>query len=210
MTLKYSDSAVLVFAKAPIAGEVNTRLIPDIGIDAATQLQAELIHSRLNALQKNKLCHVELWCSPDSDHEFFQKCKDKYGVPLFSQQGDDLGMRMSLAIKEALKRFERVVLIGTDAPSLKVDQIELAIQKLADDVVVISPAEDGGYVLIGMSQYYSDIFNSVPWGTKHVLRKTKNNIEVNGLCAVELNTCWDIDRLEDYRRYKNPDFIILK
>ena len=202
MTLKHSDSAVLVFAKAPIAGQVNTRLIPDIGIDAATQLQAELIHSRLDDLKKNKLCHVELWCSPDSDHEFFQQCEDKYAVTLFSQQGDDLGMRMSLAIKQALKRFERVVLIGTDAPSLKIDQIDMAIEKLADDVVVISPAEDGGYVLIGMNQHYGDIFNSVPWGTKNVLSCTRRNIKSNKLRVEELNLCWDIDRIEDYQRYK--------
>ena len=77
---KYLDAVVLLFAKAPIAGEVNTRLIPDIGIDAATQLQAELIHSRLENIQKQNLCKVELWCSPNSNHDFFQACRKRYGV----------------------------------------------------------------------------------------------------------------------------------
>lgn len=203
MSFKYSDAVILVFAKAPIAGEVNTRLIPDIGIDAATQLQVELINSRLESLQNNKLCKVELWCSPDSDHAFFQKCQKKYGVTLFTQQGDDLGIRMSLAIKKSLQRFKRVVLIGTDAPSLTLVQIDIAIQKLGEDNdIIIAPAEDGGYVLIGMSQYSDAIFHSVPWGTDKVLSCTRENIKNNNLLGDELDLCWDIDRIEDYLRYK--------
>lgn len=200
---KYSDAVVLVFAKAPIAGEVNTRLIPDIGVDAATQLQVELIDLKLKGLQKNKLCEIELWCSPDSNHAFFKECKNKYGVTLFSQQGDDLGVRMSLAIKESLKRFKRVVLIGTDAPSLTLDQIEVAVKKLGEENdIVIVPAEDGGYVLIGMSQYCDGVFQLVPWGTDKVFSCTCENIKANNLVSSELDICWDIDRVEDYHRYK--------
>ena len=200
---KYSDAVVLVFAKAPIAGEVNTRLIPDIGVDAATQLQAELIHSRLQSLQKKNLCKVDLCCSPDSNHAFFQQCQKQYEVALSDQQGDDLGMRMSRAIKESLQIFKRVVLIGTDAPSLTTDQIEVAINKLGEaNDVVIAPAEDGGYVLIGMSKHCDDIFQSVPWGTGEVLEVTREMIKDNDLTSFELETCWDIDRVEDYRRYK--------
>ena len=202
MSYKYTDAVVLVFAKAPVAGEVNTRLIPDIGVEAATQLQAELIHSRLENLQEKNLCNVELWCSPDSNHAFFQQCQKRYSVSLFDQQGDDLGMRMSLAIKESLQRFKRVTLIGTDAPSLTIDQIEIATNKLASNDVVYAPAEDGGYVLIGMSQHCHAIFQSVPWGTDQVLACTRENIEANNLRSDELNTCWDIDRVEDYQRYK--------
>lgn len=203
INFKYPDAAVLVFAKAPISGEVNTRLIPDTGVDAATQLQVELIDLRLESLQKNKLCEIELWCSPDSNHAFFKKCKKKYGVTLFPQQGDDLGVRMSLAIKESLKRFKRVVLIGTDAPSLTLDQIEVAVQRLGEaNDIVIAPAEDGGYVLIGMSQHCDGVFQSVPWGTDMVLSCTRNNIKAHNLISEELELCWDIDRVEDYQRYK--------
>ena len=202
MSFKYPDAVVLVFAKAPVAGEVNTRLIPDIGVEAATQLQADLIHSRMEDLQKNKLCEVELWCAPDSNSVFFQECRKQYDVALFDQQGDNLGLRMSLAIKQSLQRFNRVILIGTDAPSLTIDQIEIATNKLASNDVVYAPAEDGGYVLIGMSQHCHAIFQSVPWGTDQVLACTRENIEANNLISDELDTCWDIDRVEDYQRYK--------
>ncbi|MDH5612325.1 MAG: TIGR04282 family arsenosugar biosynthesis glycosyltransferase, partial [Gammaproteobacteria bacterium] len=163
---------ILVFAKAPVAGEVNTRLIPDIGIETATQLQAELIHSRLEALQIKNLCATQLWCAPDQHHAFFQNCKRQYAIELFTQQGADLGERMSLAIKQSLQTFKRVVLIGTDAPSLTVAQIEIAINKLEANDVVIAPAEDGGYVLIGMSRHCEDVFQSVPWGSDAVLETT--------------------------------------
>lgn len=203
INFKYSDAVILVFAKAPILGEVNTRLIPDIGIDAATELQIELVHSRLKGLQEMKLCEVELWCSPDSSHIFFQECKNIYDIILCEQQGDDLGSRMSLAIKESLTKFKRVILIGTDAPSLTFDQIEVAINDLGkDNDVVIAPAEDGGYVLIGMSKHCDDIFQSVPWGTEKVLGCTRESIKKNKLIGSELKLCWDIDRVEDYRRYK--------
>lgn len=199
---KYKDAVVLVFAKAPVIGEVNTRLIPDIGVNAATQLQAELIHSRLENFNKNNLCKVELWCSPDSNHDFFQACQKQYDVALFDQQGNDLGERMSQSIKESLQRFKRVVLIGTDAPSLALEHIEQAIKQLGDHDVVIGPAEDGGYVLIGMSRHCDEVFQSVEWGSDTVLEDTRENIMNNNLTSFELEPCWDIDRVEDYLRYK--------
>ena len=198
---KYPDAVVLVFAKAPVPGNVNTRLIPDIGVEAATNLQAELIHSRLKNLQQKKLCATQLWCSPDVEHEFFQDCK-KYGVDLFVQHGEDLGARMSSAIKGSLSVYKRVVLIGTDAPSLTLDQIEHAIQQLAEKDVVIGPADDGGYVLIGMSQHSHAVFQSIHWGSEKVLAATREKIQQNSLSSFELESCWDIDRVEDYRRYK--------
>ena len=201
-SFKYPDAVVLVFAKAPIPGEVNTRLIPDIGVEAATSLQSELILSRLKNLQEKNLCATQLWCSPDPEHDFFQSCKQQYTVDLFEQCGEDLGVRMSQAINQSLQSFKRVVLIGTDAPSLTSVHIERAINKLDQNDVVIAPAEDGGYVMIGMSQHSDAVFQSVPWGTDEVLACTRENIADNNLLCGELETCWDIDRVEDYQRYK--------
>lgn len=200
--MKYPDTVLLIFAKAPIPGEVNTRLIPELGIDVATDLQAELINSRLQNLMRSRLCELQLWCSPDSSHEFFSECKEKFNVNLYNQAGRDLGERMSHAIRSGLEGFKHVVLIGTDAPSLDDTLIEQAIKALKNgsDTVIV-PAEDGGYVLVGMSQHYKEIFLSVPWGTERVMKKTRGNIIALGLKVNELQNCWDIDRVEDYRRY---------
>lgn len=203
MTFKYPDAVLLVFAKAPIVGTVNTRLIPDIGVEAATELQSELVHSRLAALKASELCAVQLWCAPNCEHDFFQHCKHRYEVTLHQQQGADLGERMAQAINTGLQKFKRVVLIGTDAPSLIPQQIENAIIKLGEaNDIVIAPAEDGGYVLIGMSRPCDAVFQSVVWGSDKVLAATRENIRQNNLASAELEPCWDIDRVEDYRRYK--------
>ena len=195
--MKYPDTVLLVFAKAPISGEVNTRLIPDLGIEVATALQTELIRSRLESFMRSGLCELQLWCSPDIGHEFFSECKDQYSVPLYDQVGQDLGERMSHAIKINLENYKHVVLIGTDAPSLDNVLIEQAIATLQSGAnTVIVPAEDGGYVLIGMSKHYKEIFLSVPWGSDRVLKKTRGNIIALGLKENELPECWDLDRGE--------------
>lgn len=202
MAFKYADTALLIFAKAPECGKVNTRLIPDLGVEAATGLQADLIRSRIHSLSQTGLCELQLWCSPDVEHEIFKECNEQFRVPLYVQRGDDLGVRMSDAIKNGLKKFKHVVLVGTDAPALGVDQIEEAIESLhSTEKIVLVPAEDGGYVLIGMNRHYSDVFLSVPWGTDRVLRKTRANVVALGLKLNELATCWDIDHIEDYERY---------
>lgn len=200
--LKYPDTVLLVFAKAPIPGEVNTRLIPDLGVEAATSLQEELISSRLSSLSQKNLCELQLWCSPGTEHVFFKQCERRFGVQLFEQKGSDLGVRMSAAIKSSLEKFKHVVLIGTDAPALDVNHIEQAIESLHNrNEIVLVPAEDGGYVLIGMSQHCSEVFLSVPWGTERVLRKTRANVVALGLRLNELHLSWDIDCFEDYERY---------
>lgn len=200
---KYPDTVLLVFAKAPIPGEVNTRLIPDLGVEVATDLQAELIDCRLKSFMQSNLCELQLWCSPDVSHDFFKKCKAQYSIPLYNQKGNDLGTRMSHAIKACLEEFKHVVLIGTDAPALDIKQIEEAIESLcSNDAIVLVPAEDGGYVLIGMNQHHQEVFLSVPWGTDRVLRKTRGNVIALGLKLNELELCWDIDRVEDYDRYQ--------
>jgi rSAM/selenodomain-associated transferase 1 len=201
--MRYPDTVILVFAKAPIPGEVNTRLIPDIGVEVATALQSELIDSRLASLTQSGLCEIQLWCSPDSNHAFFLECCKKYNVHTYDQTGRDLGERMSHAIKISLEKYKHVILIGTDAPSLDNVLIEQAISTLrTDSKTVIVPAEDGGYVLIGMSGHYQEIFLAVPWGTDRVMKKTRGNIIALGLKVNELSARWDIDRVEDYRRYK--------
>lgn len=201
--MKYTDTVLLVFAKAPISGEVNTRLVPHIGVEAATALQAELIEQRMQTFTAAALCEVQLWCSPDCEHDYFKHCGQQFGVRLMAQQGGDLGARMSHAFETTLGAFDNVILIGTDAPALGVDEVENAIQilKQGKDVVLV-PAEDGGYVLVGMRKHNKHVFHAVSWGTESVLLQTRRNIIASGLKHAELEPCWDIDRAEDLQRYR--------
>jgi len=194
-------ACLVIFAKAPVAGEVNTRLIPGIGVEAATALQQDLIDIRMQQFGAATDIDVQLWCSPDTRHHSFQHCLETHDISLYTQQGADLGERIVHALGKTFARYERVALIGTDAPALGADDVGRALDQLDTHDVVTVPAEDGGYVLIAMRAFYKDVFLSVPWGTSDVLRKTRANVQAQALKYKELETSWDIDRLVDYQRY---------
>lgn len=198
----YDDTVVILFAKAPVAGQVNTRLIPDIGEVAATQLQHDLIYHRLDMLTSSGLCEVRLMCAPDVQHDCFQSCNAKYGIELHVQQGDDLGERMFNGVTEALKDYRYCIIIGTDAPALDAANIKQAIEVLrSGNQAVLVPAEDGGYVLLGLSQPRKELFSDISWGSSEVMQQTRRRLQDNAISYIELDSCWDIDVIEDYQRY---------
>lgn len=198
----HENCVVLLYAKAPCNGKVNTRLIPDIGVDAATQLQDDLIHHRLSMLSKAALCDVRLMCSPGQQDEYFLQRKQQYDVALFDQQGEDLGVRMFNGVAAALQSYKYCIVIGTDSPALDSAMIAQVIDDLqSGSEVVLVPAEDGGYVLIAMSAAYSCLFEGVSWGSDRVMKQTVDILVANKITYKALGMCWDIDRLADYQRY---------
>lgn len=200
--MSYRDCVVLVFAKAPVAGKVNTRLIADIGVQAATQLQHDFIHHRLAMLAEADLCDVRLLCAPDQQHEIFLSCEKQYPVTLHQQLGDDLGARMFNGVADALQQYKYCIVIGTDAPALDAQTIKQAIDVLHDGTeVVFVPAEDGGYVLIAMRQAYKCLFENISWGSAQVMQQSSDRLDENNVSYKMLAHCWDVDRLEDYQRY---------
>ena len=200
--MKYPDTAILLFAKAPVEGKVNTRLIADIGVQAATQLQHDLIVQRLLMLTRANLCAVSLMCSPDVQHDYFVHCKEQYPITLLAQSGADLGVRMFNGIKQALQQYKYCIVIGTDAPALDEVLISQAIERLkSGNEVVFVPAEDGGYVLLGLQKPYELLFQDISWGSAKVMQQTRNKLNDNNISFNELATCWDIDRLEDNQGY---------
>jgi len=201
--MKYPDSVILIFSKAPIVGQVNTRLVPYITAEQATNLHEELVHDRLSMCTTANLCDVQLWCTPDPDHQFFFECNQRYGIKLQTQKGNNLGERISSALKTMLNQYKKIIIIGTDAPALDINTIDAVVNELEQRDVVLVPAEDGGYVLIAASKYDENLLIDVPWGTESVLASTVRNIERLGLEYSLLGKCWDVDRPEDLERYKN-------
>ena len=202
--MRYDDTVVLLFAKAPVAGQVNTRLIPDIGEQAATQLQHDLIHDRLNMLTGSALCDVRLMCAPDEHHECFRACKQSYPIELSVQRGDDLGARMFAGVTRALRDYDYCITIGTDAPALDAETIAQAIEGLhSGKQAVFVPAEDGGYVLLGLSEPFEEVFRDISWGSSKVMQQTRQRLEETAISYLELDSCWDVDVIDDYRRYQN-------
>lgn len=198
----HDDCVVLLYAKAPHKGKVNTRLIPDIGVEAATKLQDDLIHHRLSMLGKARLCDVRLMCSPDQQDDYFVQRKKQYDIELFDQRGDDLGERMSNGVTDALLQYRHCIVIGTDAPALDEGIINQVLDRLrAKEQVVLVPAVDGGYVLIAMSSAHACVFQGVSWGSNKVMQQTIKRLSDNDICYQALPACWDVDTVEDYLRY---------
>lgn len=202
--MRYDDSVILLYAKAPIENKVNSRLIPDIGVQAATRLQHDLIHDRLSMLSVANLCDVRLMCALDMRHECFLQCAKQYPVTLFEQAGNDLGERIFNGISQALEVYKYCIVIGTDAPSLDSETIRQVIEKLhSGSEVVVVPAEDGGYVLIAMREAHEFLFQEINWGSTEVMQQTVDSLRENNISFEALASCWDVDRLDDYQRYLN-------
>jgi rSAM/selenodomain-associated transferase 1 len=201
MTASAADCRVVVFAKAPEPGKVKTRLIPALGAEGAATLHRRLARHSLRAAHEAALGPVELWCTPDTRHTFFQECARDFGVSLHAQGEGDLGERMLRAFEAALSRGARVILVGCDIPALSSRYLRDAERALTSDRdVVIGPAEDGGYVLIGLARSSAEIFRGIPWGGSDVLKQTRLRVAALGWRGLELPALWDADRPEDLER----------
>jgi rSAM/selenodomain-associated transferase 1 len=205
MSYEYPDSVIQVFCKAPIAGQVKTRLMPVLSAEQARQVHIELTERLLKLLHETALCPVQLWCSPHCDFDFFQQQAAKYPLTLHQQPDCGLGERMSYALNAGLQNFKQSLLVGCDCPSLTADDFRQALTALKQGAdVVLAPAEDGGYVLIGVKQSQSELLNDVemPWGTSQVLDITRKRIKQQQLKASEIRQQWDVDTPEDLARYR--------
>jgi len=202
MTFLYPKAVIQVFCKAPIPGQVKTRLTPDLSADQAAQVHIELTRRTLKLVTQSSLCPVQLLCSPKTSHPFFKKMEKSYALSLLPQSSGDLGQRMYTSLISGSRNYEHIILLGCDCPSLTKDDLVNALNALATNYdVVLAPAEDGGYCLIGMNKPQADLFNNIDWGSNKVLDKTRKIIlELKSNC-LELNTQWDVDNYSDYLRY---------
>jgi len=191
----------MVFARAPVPGEVKTRLIPALGEAGAAALHRRLVSRCLRAARDSRLGPVELWCAPGVDDAFFRECERRLGVSLRSQEGRDLGERMYGAFESALARSRRAILVGSDVPALSPRYLRDADRALAEgEDAVVGPAEDGGYVLIGLSRVDAELFRGIPWGRPEVLAETRGRVAALAWRLRELPALWDVDRPEDLAR----------
>lgn len=204
MPYKYPSAVIQVFCKAPIPGQVKTRLTPSLSALQAAAVHQQLSTRTIKLVTKTALCPVQLWCSPDTSHPFFKEISLQYPVSLLPQSSGDLGKRMHQAIEHASNNYKHIILIGCDCPSLAETDLDNALQALnSKKDVVLAPAEDGGYCLIGMNKPCQDLFTDINWGNADVLRKTRAKIKSISLNSHELKTQWDVDHYADYQRYIN-------
>lgn len=199
--MQYPDAEILVMARAPVPGKTKTRLIPALGEEGAAMLHRHLLERLLTQLTEAAIAPVTLCCAPDSDHPFFQYCHEKYGVSLRRQQGAGLGERLFYVLQEALQRGRFAVAVGSDIPALTVDDFREALLQLErGHDAVLSPAEDGGYALLGLSRLAKALFQDIQWGSEQVLAQTRERLRAQAFRWRELRQVWDLDRPEDLPR----------
>ncbi|MGR8935717.1 MAG: TIGR04282 family arsenosugar biosynthesis glycosyltransferase [Gammaproteobacteria bacterium] len=201
MTYLFPDGVQLIFCKAPVAGQVKTRLLPALDAEQAAELHRRLSRFTLQRALRDRLCPVQLWCAPDTRHAFFRQCARDYPLTLHRQTGSDLGERMHHAFAAALTHYRYAILTGCDCPSLRTEDIERAVSSLQNGCdAVVAPAEDGGYVLIGLKVPCPELFEHIPWGSEKVMELTRRKLISLSLVFDELPLQWDIDNPQDLHR----------
>lgn len=191
---------VAVFARAPVPGEAKTRLIPRLGANGAAALQRQLIGLALARARALPGARVTLWMTGQTIDASLRSAAEAANAAVREQSGADLGARMANAFADTLRGSSAMLLIGTDCPAQRVADLSAALVALADADAVVQPAEDGGYVLIGMRRLHSVLFEGIPWGSDAVLATTRSRAAAHGLRLAELPTSWDLDRGEDLDR----------
>jgi rSAM/selenodomain-associated transferase 1 len=202
MAYQFPDSLLLIFCKAPIAGQVKTRLQPELSAEQAAAAHRRLSRFTLDRAFQHALCPVRLYCAPDSLHPFFSECAAEYPLTLANQGSGHLGEKMHQAFVEALADYPNAVLIGCDCPSLTLADLRLAFSYLqAGKPAVIAPAEDGGYVLIGLNAPQPALFENIVWGGEQVLQDTLQRAAEAGIEVEQLDRQWDVDTAADWQRF---------
>ncbi len=196
MTSTSKNRPLIIFAKAPVPGQVKTRLIPALGAEGASALYQRLLR---HTLQQTRDWPAEryLYCAPDTRHPLLQGLATEHSLGLRTQQGDDLGARMTNALAD---HPGGALLIGTDCPLLDCMHLEQADRALDQFDTAIIPSEDGGYVLIGQRAPHLAAFAEMQWSHSAVMADTRIRLAQAGLTLWIGPTLWDLDEPGDLAR----------
>ncbi len=189
-----STTALVIFVRNPISGQVKTRLAKDIGDERALEIYLQLLQHTLEITRGLSFRKFIYYADEVSDY-------DLWSVPGYTkrkQNGNDLGERMLNSFKELFDQgFTRIVIIGSDCLQLKTETLEEAVALLESNAAVIGPARDGGYYLLGLTKFYPDLFIDKPWSTDLVFAKTIADFNQQGISYALLEELSDIDDSTD-------------
>lgn len=192
-------NCLILFTRYPEAGKAKTRLIPLLGAEGAANLHRQMTEfaiAQIKKLQSSQPLSVEVHFTGGN----FQLMQAWLGNEfIYRQQSEgDIGFRMASAFQTAFSNnIDKVIIIGSDCPNLNYQILAEAFQSLDRNDLVLGPATDGGYYLIGLRRFIPDIFIGINWSTSEVFRQT---VEIAG--KISLNVAYltklsDVDRPED-------------
>ena len=188
-----------ILAKAPIPGRVKTRLAMLLGSEGAATLHARLVARTVGTAVAAALGPVTLWATDERD-PLFQDLAQRFSLILARQPEGDLGARMHAAFARA---NAPTLVIGSDCAALTSAHLRDAAEALrGGSDAVVCPADDGGYVLIGLVRPVPELFSGMTWSTDTVMVETRNRLSHLGLSWREPIQLWDVDRPTDVRRMR--------
>lgn len=192
---------ICLFAKAPIAGQVKTRMQPILSVEQSLALHRDLLATCCDNLARAASPgQVELHVT--ESHPEFALLSERHGFPVRLQRGRHLGARMSHAVQVALKSARSVVLVGADCPSVDAQLLAELLDALGRCDAVMVPALDGGYVALGLKRHAPELFCDMPWGSAEVAAETRRRFMALHWRWTELAPQPDIDRPEDLARLR--------
>jgi rSAM/selenodomain-associated transferase 1 len=195
--------AVAIMAKAPMAGEVKTRLCPPLSPDEAAELYQCFLLDKIAQLRAIASASPAIAFTPEGGRGAFERMAP--GFDLIAQRGPDLGSRLLNVLSTLLANgYRGAVAIDSDTPTLPSEFLLQAVDLVADPTtdLVLGPTDDGGYYLIGMSRPWPALFENMPWSTADVLPETIRRAEATGLRVACLPSWFDVDIPGDLERLR--------
>lgn len=202
---------IIVFTRYPEPGTTKTRLISALGSDGAAKLQREMTEYTMRTVREfSKSDNVSVEVRYEGGSEDLVREWLGSDLNVCPQGGGDLGQRMSRAFEDAFGGgFQNVVIVGTDCPELNVPLLIRALDSTEVEDLVLGPAADGGYYLIGLNRPVPALFDGISWGESDVLKVTMQIADSNKLTMALLEKLTDVDRPEDIHVWNRTISIII-
>jgi uncharacterized protein len=196
-----ADNALVILTKFPEPGQTKTRLVPPLSSAEAAELAHALLLDQLQNLTAFSAAQLFIAFTPPDKANFFEALLPRENS-CFPQQGESLGDRMRHAFDVLFSRgFKRVLLIGADLPAIPLKILTDAIAALENDSeIVLGPASDGGYYLVGMNRLIPEIFKDISWSQPDVLAITTAKLVSHNRKFKLISPWYDIDIIDDLRR----------
>jgi len=192
-------TALIILQKNAVKGKVKTRLAASIGENEALKIYLELLQITYEEVSRVNSADKRVYFSNDLDPSYLEV----QNASAHLQSGADLGERIANAFKETFEAgYKKVLIIGSDCPSITAEIITEAVQVLEEKDLVIGPAGDGGYYLLGSRHFHPQLFEAVPWSTAAVRRLTLEAAERLKLSSHVLEELNDVDTIEDLLLWK--------
>lgn len=197
MNPKASEAPLYLFAKAPVAGKVKTRMQPYLTADQSAQIATMFLEDIVATASSAWQGHLYIAYDGDVNHPTFQHLQKKYSLFFIPQGKGDLGERMGRCLQHGIAIAGKAAVMGCDVPHLTDENFKDLYRRMKDAENVVGPATDGGFYALGLGRFSPQLFNNISWGGSDVFAKLMHNAATLNWPFTKLSLERDLDTLED-------------